>query len=142
MKRQLAPIFERPKKKPRQDRLYVLLSGDREWKNREAIQRELRAIQDKTPKETIIHLVHGDCRGADKLGAKIATELGFVVLGKPADWKKYKKAAGPIRNQEMLDQHPIDMVVAFHPNLAQSKGTKDMVARARKRGIPCTVHSC
>jgi len=49
----------------------------------------------------------------------------------PADWDKHGKAAGPIRNQEMLDQHP-DFVLAF----PGGNGTADMVARARRAGVP------
>jgi hypothetical protein len=54
----------------------------------------------------------------------------------PADWDKYGKAAGPIRNQQMLDEGHPDMVIAFHDDLTNSKGTKDMVKRAKKAGVP------
>jgi hypothetical protein len=47
-----------------------------------------------------------------------------------ADWRKYGAAAGPIRNQRMLEGPP-DIVVAF----AGGKGTADMVQRARAAGI-------
>ena len=52
----------------------------------------------------------------------------------PADWTKHGKAAGPIRNQKMLDECP-DLVVAF----PGGKGTADMVRRAMKAGIDCWV---
>lgn len=51
-------------------------------------------------------------------------------------FRKQGKAAGPIRNQHMLDGYHPDMVVFFHHDLSSSKGTKDMVERARKAGVP------
>lgn len=46
----------------------------------------------------------------------------------------------PIRNQKMLDDNPdIDIVIAFHSDLENSRGTKDMVNRARKKGIKVCI---
>ncbi len=56
----------------------------------------------------------------------------------PAEWKKYGRKAGPIRNQQMLDKDP-DMVIAFHSDIAKSKGTTDMVRKARKKGVPTYI---
>ena len=63
---------------------------------------------------------------------------GIVPEHFPADWKANPRAAGPIRNRQMLAAKP-DMVVAFHKDLATSRGTKDMVTIARKAGIPTLV---
>lgn len=54
----------------------------------------------------------------------------------PADWTKYGKAAGPLRNQEMVDAGA-DAVFAF-PTPA-SNGTLDCMARAWVRGIPVFI---
>lgn len=56
--------------------------------------------------------------------------MGFPVERYPADWERYGKRAGPIRNRKMLDQGP-DLVVAF----GGDKGTADCVREARRRGI-------
>lgn len=53
-----------------------------------------------------------------------------------ADWGQYGKAAGPIRNQQMLDEGQPTLVIAFHDDLENSKGTKDMVKRAKKAEVP------
>jgi len=50
----------------------------------------------------------------------------------------YGKAAGPIRNREMFKKRP-DLVVGFHENIFQSKGTKDMISVARHDGTPYLV---
>lgn len=56
--------------------------------------------------------------------------------GYPAKWAKFHKAAGPIRNQEMVDTQP-DLVVAFL--LPGSKGTADAIKRAQKAGIEVRI---
>lgn len=68
------------------------------------------------------------------MAGEVATELGCQVEVFPADWKKYGRAAGPIRNNEMLDSDP-DVVLAFHDSLETSKGTKHCVEQALKRGM-------
>jgi hypothetical protein len=108
----------------------ILCCGDRNWKDKRKIKRTLKLFlwSAKT-------VVHGGANGADKLSGKAAKELGFVVRKHKAEWKKYGKAAGPIRNQKMLDEEDPNVVIAFHSNLKRSKGTKDMVARAKKADI-------
>jgi hypothetical protein len=79
-------------------------------------------------------LIHGDASGADRLAGEWATTGGMPVEAHPADWKKHGRAAGPTRNQKMLDEKP-ELVVAF----AGGKGTADMVKRARKVEIEVFV---
>lgn len=111
----------------------VIVSGDRNWKNMNIIERELR----KLPVDTVI--IHGAARGADTIGKFVAERIGLKVVGFPADWKRYGRAAGPIRNQQMIDEGKPDMVLAFHENIGESKGTRDMVARARGIGIKVII---
>ena len=53
-----------------------------------------------------------------------------------ADWKEHGKAAGPIRNQRMIED--ADMLVAF-PGHGYSRGTRDCIKRAKAKGIPVIV---
>ena len=76
-------------------------------------------------------VVHGGARGADTLAGLIAKRLGHSVKVYQADWATYHKAAGGVRNQQMLDSG-VDWVIAF----AGGRGTADMVRRAQKRGVP------
>lgn len=115
----------------------VIVTGDRNWKRMDIIERELR----KLPADTLI--IHGAARGADTLAKFAAERIGLRVIndgkGFPADWKRYGKAAGPIRNQQMLDEGRPDMVLAFHENISESRGTKDMVERARKAELKVII---
>ena len=107
----------------------LLVCGSRYWINREAILKKLRTY----PKNTV--LIHGACKGADSLAASIGRELGFDTISFPADWARYRKGAGPIRNQQMLDEGKPTHVIAFHENLANSAGTKDMINKAMNVGL-------
>ena len=76
--------------------------------------------------------------GADRLAARIWAALKRPAEAHPADWKKHGKAAGPIRNQEMLEaEGGIDLVIAF----PGGTGTADMVRRAEKAKIEVLVVS-
>ena len=104
----------------------VLICGDRNWADYDLILEQIRSALD--PLKDVI--IHGAARGADSLAGKAGLSLGFEVQSFPAKWDTYGRAAGPIRNQEMLNQKP-DEVWAFHDSLATSKGTGDMCRRAR-----------
>ncbi len=77
-------------------------------------------------------LIEGDARGADRIAGYWARRSGIDNLRFPADWSAHGKAAGPIRNQRMIDEGKPDLVVAF----PGGRGTADMVSRAEKAGIP------
>lgn len=113
----------------------VLITGSRDWSNYQAMYDVLRGL----PKETVV--IHGGCRGADMMAGVISRKLGLKeVKVYKADWKRYGRAAGPKRNQKMIDENPdIDLTIAFHEDLASSKGTRDMVMRSQKAGIETKV---
>lgn len=107
----------------------VLVCGDRNWTNGRLIREHLQVLGAEV-------VIEGEASGADSLARKAAEELGLEVVPFPANWKKFGRAAGPIRNQLMLDEGKPTYVLAFHNDIEHSKGTKDMVARARKAHIP------
>lgn len=94
-----------------------------------AIKRELTKLQKKNKIEIVLD---GAARGADSLGHKVAVELGLKTKRYPANWLAYGKSAGPYRNQKMLAEGQPTIVLAFHSDIENSKGTKDMIARAKK----------
>lgn len=76
-------------------------------------------------------LIEGDARGADRIAGYWARKNRIDNLKFRANWNKYGNAAGPIRNQQMLDEGRPDLVVAF----PGGDGTADMIRRARKAGV-------
>ena len=75
---------------------------------------------------TVPTIVQGGAKGADFLAKVYCHEYGFKCIEYPADWKKYGKGAGHIRNQQMLDKENPDIVIAFQGG----RGTEDMIKRA------------
>lgn len=119
----------------------ILVTGSRDWTNKDMI---LQAFQDEglwfDPRYYVV--IHGAAKGADTLAGQIAANLGVEVLEYPADWDQYGKAAGVIRNQQMLDEHPdIDLCLAFSNDIGKSKGTWDMIKRVNKAGIEVRLYS-
>tara|TARA_R110001583_G_scaffold187206_1_gene348295 strand:- start:242 stop:592 length:351 start_codon:yes stop_codon:yes gene_type:complete len=74
-------------------------------------------------------------RGADKLGEKYATEKGFQLTIFPADWKRFGRAAGPKRNEQMANY--ADTLVAFWDG--KSAGTKHMIEVAKSRNLKIKI---
>lgn len=86
-------------------------------------------------------IIHGAARGADSLAASFVEycrrnpSFGIDNIREdayPADWDRYRKAAGPIRNQQMLTESQPHVIVAFKGG----NGTADMIRIGRKAGVP------
>jgi len=116
----------------------VLICGSRNWNERDVPkEHSIKEYIEALPPNAVI--IHGACLGADMVADRIARERGHTVIEFKANWVLYGDAAGPIRNQEMLDVGKPDRVVAFHEDIVNSKGTKDMIVRARKAMLPIEV---
>lgn len=106
----------------------VLVCGGRDYADKLA----LWCVLDGLGPPEVSAIISGMARGADSFAAEWAERFGFALLKFPADWEAHGRAAGPIRNQRMLDEGKPDLVVAF----PGGRGTADMVGRAKKAGIP------
>lgn len=102
----------------------VLVCGGRNYDNYDIVSETLS-------KFTVDAVITGGCSGADALAERWARENNVAVLLFPAQWDEHGRAAGPIRNQQMLDEGKPDLVLAFRGG----KGTADMVRRAAKANI-------
>lgn len=72
-------------------------------------------------------IIHGGAPGADTMASFWAGFACIPIEVYHANWAKHGKAAGPRRNQRMLDEGKPDLVVAF----PGGRGTADMVRRAK-----------
>lgn len=102
------------------------------------VGREIDAVKNTLDRLHALHgitlIVEGGAKGADSLG-RLWAQLNRVPCDTVrADWPRYGKRAGIMRNEEMLKKHPIDRVVAF-PGGA---GTAHMVSIAKHEGITVT----
>ena len=114
----------------------VLICGDRKWTNRAKVLKTLSQIHTE---KLVTLVIVGGASGADTIGEQVAKDLGIATARFDANWDFYDKAAGPIRNQWMLNFGKPDLVLAFHSDLENSKGPKDMVNRARKAKVEVRV---
>lgn len=76
-------------------------------------------------------VVTGGCRGVDKIAHDWARRMFCKTKVMPADWDTHGKAAGPIRNAQMMED--ADLLLAFWDG--KSRGTRNAIDEARKRGV-------
>lgn len=120
----------------------ILVTGSRDWTDRAAVWRALWSAAREGGSEPVT-VVHGDCpTGADRYAKEwchevIRAGLPCTEEPHPADWSRHGKAAGPIRNQEMVD---LGAVVCLSFPLKGSRGTVDCTTRATAAEIPVVSH--
>jgi hypothetical protein len=101
----------------------VLICGGRNFEDRGMMFRVLDTLHDQTPFSVVIH---GMARGADRLADHWALYNRIPAYRFHAVWSQHGRAAGPIRNQRMLNLGKPDLVVAF----PGGNGTSDMTRKA------------
>lgn len=105
----------------------VIIAGGRDFTNYEL----LKEFCDSILTDTNYEIVSGNAKGADKLGERYSTERNLKLSLFPANWNKYGKAGGMIRNKEMAEYG--DMLIAFWDQ--ESRGTKNMIDIAKKLNL-------
>lgn len=115
----------------------ILVTGSRSYSNWQHVRIVLRNAVYGGARQLYV----GDARGVDECATEYWKEtFGVKPNVFPADWGKHKKAAGPIRNHEMVDKFIADgggYVYAFWRSM--SRGTKDCIDYARRRGLTVEV---
>jgi hypothetical protein len=107
----------------------VVVFGGRAYADRETL---FLVLDQHHARREFSVLIEGEAPGADTLSREWAESRAVDVEPFPADWKKHGRAAGPIRNQQMIDQGRPDLGIAF----PGGRGTADMTKRLRVAGIP------
>lgn len=114
----------------------LLVSGSREWDMPEVLRMVIYNYWHKSTRNFIV--VHGDCpKGADRMARDFCDKVGISQELYPADWNKYGKAAGYIRNKQMVDTNP-DMGVFFIRG--ESRGTRGCLRLTKEAGIPYVAY--
>ena len=108
----------------------LLVTGTRRYSDREFLYHVLDQLDP-------LVVIEGAAKGADQLAHEWAVEnageRNVTNLRFPADWKRFGRAAGPVRNKRMLVEGKPTLVVAFpEPG---GKGTQNMMRQALKAGL-------
>ena len=116
---------------------YCLVVGSRSFTDYELLVRTLDKLLINQKEVTIIS---GGAKGTDTLAEQYAVSKGYDCIVFNADWSRYGKSAGIIRNEQMhnyIAQYKYRGCVAFWDG--QSKGSKHMYDLALKEGIPTRI---
>lgn len=109
----------------------ILVAGSRTCNKPEVLE---KAIKDSG--FTIDLIIHGGAAGADTLAEHYANKHGIKQMMFKADWNKHGKAAGPIRNTEMIDfisaSGPAGLILLWDGN---SRGSWDVLKKAYTAGL-------
>jgi len=114
----------------------VIVCGSQDYNDKAGCFQELDEILSGI---SDVEIISGNAKGADQFGEEFARSHGLALRVFPADWKKYGKAAGPIRNREML-KYALEtdcMVIAFWNR--KSRGTGNMLKQAKAAGVKCHI---
>lgn len=109
----------------------IVVAGSRDFARYDILKSSLDQL---LLNEKDVTIISGTARGADQLGERYAKEKGYGLLRFPANWDKFGKSAGYIRNEEMAEN--TDAVVVFWNG---SRGTKHMIDIAKRKNLLCVV---
>lgn len=113
--------------------MIFLVCGPRNFDDKALLEDALDRLHAKVG---ITKIIAGGANGADRMSTNWAWKRGIAWQEFPADWDNHGNAAGPIRNQQMLDEgRPDGVVSAACARFPAGPGTTDMIDRARKAGL-------
>lgn len=123
------------KKSEKKENFKVIIAGSRGFSNYKLLKETCdKYLREKKKTHNVI-VISGHARGADILGEKYASDEDLDLEIYPADWKKYGKSAGFMRNEQMANI--ADAVIAFWNG--ESHGTKHMIDIAEEKGLNVKV---
>lgn len=108
----------------------ILVCGGRDFNDYEFLEKTLDGLKEWA-EEDITEIIHGGATGVDTKAGEYAASRGIGLRIFKANWKVQGRAAGPIRNKQMLDEGQPDLVIAF----PGGKGTANMIKQTQERGI-------
>lgn len=121
----------------------IIVAGSRNFTDAEYVRGKLDEIIGRirkgNPDPGNIVIVSGCCRGVDAIGEEYALDRGYGLVRFPADWARYGRGAGPIRNEDMASfaSQENGHLIAFWDG--KSSGTRSMIALAGNRGLSVNI---
>lgn len=117
----------------------IIINGSRSFSNYTSLRLALKSyIMINQIEPNLIEIISGGAKGADTLAIKFAKEYNLNYKIMNADWDKYGKKAGIIRNADMLNyatSNPNDIAILISFWNGNSRGTKHMIDISISKGI-------
>ncbi|MBQ2991677.1 MAG: DUF2493 domain-containing protein [Clostridia bacterium] len=113
----------------------LIVAGSRYFKDYERMEKELDYFLSKREKDEI-EIVSGGCpTGADAFAERYARSRGLALQVFPANWRRWGKMAGPLRNRHMAEY--ADALIVYWDG--KSSGTANMIKEAEVCGLRIVV---
>ena len=106
----------------------IIIAGSRDFQDYKRLVATCDQLLESLKVEKEREIVSGTARGADRLGEAYAREKGYSIKRFPADWQKWGKMAGPIRNQHMAQY--ADGAIVFWDG--RSRGSRSLIQALKK----------
>lgn len=113
----------------------VIIAGSRTFNDYSLLSKLSDHMLSKQNHDNIT-IISGGANGADRLGEKYAIDRGYKLMIMNADWDKFGKSAGYVRNTNMADI--ADALIAFWDG--KSRGTKHMIDIAKSRKLKIKIY--
>ena len=115
----------------------LIIAGSRNFDNYELAEKIINFYIERNKIDTKkLEIISGGAKGADKLGERYAKEHNIKLACYKANWVKYGKQAGIVRNSQMAKEG--DALIAFWDGI--SRGTKNMIETALRRKLDVYVY--
>ena len=114
----------------------VLVCGGRHYADREKVFGQLDWLRDRY-REKGLFVIEGGAQGADRFARDWRADRLIPGRTFTAEWDRFGRKAGPLRNARMIAEGRPDLVLAF----PGGRGTADMIAKAEAAGVPVIVIS-
>ena len=112
----------------------LIIAGDRNFTDYRLLEYKVTKILSRTNMKDV-EFISGGARGADRLGEMYARNHGKTPKIYKAEWQKYGKFAGPVRNGKMA-REGTHLIAFLRQN---SRGTANMIEQARQNGLKVRV---
>ena len=113
----------------------VIIAGSRTFRDYDLLVSHTDKMLSRVKRDHNIIVLSGRARGADKLGEQYALSRGYEIETYPADWEKYGRVAGYLRNKQMAEN--ADALIVFWDG--KSRGTAHMINIAKEHGLKISI---
>jgi hypothetical protein len=107
----------------------VIVCGGRHFPDQKLVWKYLDQLLDAAPNDLTI--IQGGSGGADKFAREWCMRRGVDFVNYPYPKEYGRRAGGPIRNRQMIEDGKPELVLAF----PGGRGTRGMVRLAREYGL-------